>query len=84
MKIHLVGAEMYQADGQTERYDEVTPLNAELNPICHLLALLGAHHIVHVGTIRVNSHFSQFCGNKHVTDFRLSRRLMQGLRTSRM
>jgi hypothetical protein len=24
------------------------PLNAELNPICHLLALLRAHHILHV------------------------------------
>jgi hypothetical protein len=29
------------------------PLNAELNPICHLLALLGAHHIHHVSRIRV-------------------------------
>jgi len=29
------------------------PLNAELNPICHLLALLGAHHILHVSRIRV-------------------------------
>jgi hypothetical protein len=29
------------------------PLNAELNPICHLLALLGAHHILHVSGIRV-------------------------------
>jgi len=29
------------------------PLNAELNPICHLLALLGAHHIFHVSRIRV-------------------------------
>jgi len=28
-------------------------LNAELNPICHLLAL-GAHHILHVGRKRVN------------------------------
>jgi hypothetical protein len=28
-------------------------LNAELNPICHLLALLRAHHIIHVGRIRV-------------------------------
>jgi hypothetical protein len=28
-------------------------LNAELNPICHLLALLGAHHILHVSKIRV-------------------------------
>jgi len=24
------------------------PLNAELNPICHLLALLGVHHFLHV------------------------------------
>jgi hypothetical protein len=30
------------------------PLNGELNPICHLLALLGAHHILHVSGIRVN------------------------------
>ena len=29
-------------------------LNAELNPICHLLALLGAHHILHVSRVRVN------------------------------
>ena len=29
------------------------PLNAELNPICHLLALLGAHLIFHVSRIRV-------------------------------
>ena len=32
----------------------VNPLNAELNPICHLLALLGAHHIFHVSGLRVN------------------------------
>ena len=29
------------------------PFNAELNPICHLLALLGAHHILHVSRERV-------------------------------
>jgi len=29
------------------------PRNAELNPICHLLALLGARHILHVRRIRV-------------------------------
>jgi len=29
------------------------PLNAELNPICHLLALVGAHPIFHVSRIRV-------------------------------
>jgi len=28
------------------------PLNAELNPICHLLALL-AHRILHVSSVRV-------------------------------
>ena len=33
----------------------VNPLNAELNPICHLLALLGAHHILHVSRIRVRN-----------------------------
>jgi len=31
----------------------INPLNAELNPICHLLVLLGAHHILHVSRIRV-------------------------------
>ena len=34
---------------------EINPLNAELNPICHLLALLGAHHILHVSRIRVKT-----------------------------
>jgi transposase len=29
------------------------PLKAELNPICHLLALLLAHSIFHVSRIRV-------------------------------
>ena len=32
----------------------INPLNAELNPICHLLALLGARHILHISWIRVN------------------------------
>ena len=31
----------------------LNPLNAELNPIRHLLALVGARHIVHVSRIRV-------------------------------
>ena len=33
----------------------INPLNAELNPICCLLALLGAHHFFHVSRIRVKS-----------------------------
>ena len=32
----------------------LNPLNAELHPICHLLALLGAHHILHIGRISLN------------------------------
>jgi len=33
----------------------INPSNAELNPICHLLALLGTHYIFHVSGIRVNN-----------------------------
>ena len=33
----------------------LNPLNAELNPICHWLALLGGHHFLHVSRIRVKS-----------------------------
>ena len=32
----------------------INPLNAELNPILHLLAMVVARHIVHVSMIRVN------------------------------
>jgi hypothetical protein len=32
----------------------INPLNAELNPTRHLLALAGAHHFVDVSRIRVN------------------------------
>ena len=31
----------------------INPLNPELNPICYLLAILGAHHFLHVSRIRV-------------------------------
>ena len=36
----------------------LNPLNAELSPICHLLVLLGAHHILHISRIRVKGHFN--------------------------
>jgi hypothetical protein len=36
---------------------DINPLNAKLNPICHLLALLGAHHILHVSRIMVKMKF---------------------------
>jgi len=35
-------------------FNNFNPLNAELNPICYLLALL-AHHFLHVNRIRVKS-----------------------------
>jgi len=38
---------------------KINPLNAELNPICYLLALLGAHQFLHVSRIRVNRHLSR-------------------------
>ena len=31
----------------------LNPINTELNSICHLLALLEAHHIIHVSRTRV-------------------------------
>jgi len=31
------------------------PLHAQLNPICHLLTLLGVHHIFHVSRVRFNT-----------------------------
>jgi hypothetical protein len=40
------------------------PLNAELNPICHLLALW-AHHILHISRIRVNIEF--YGADSHVS-----------------
>ena len=35
-------------------FSDFNPLNVELNPVCRLLALLGAHHIFHVSGLRVN------------------------------
>jgi len=37
------------------RYKKLNPLKPELNPICYLLALLRAHHFLHVSRIRVKS-----------------------------
>jgi len=39
---------------------EINSLNAELNLICHLLALLVPHHILHVSRLRVNSETLNF------------------------
>jgi len=34
--------------------DLFNPLNPELNPICHMVAFLGAHYILHISRVRVN------------------------------
>jgi len=62
----LAGAALFPADARSmpcvinqivttsSRFAIVlNPLNVVLHPICHLLALLGAHHILHVSRIRV-------------------------------
>jgi hypothetical protein len=46
-----IKSEHYRGFGQN--LQSFNSLNAELNPFCHLLALLGAHHILHVSRIRV-------------------------------
>jgi len=42
-------------------FSKINPLNVQLKPICHLLALLGAHPIPHVSRIRVNTGKSLEC-----------------------
>jgi len=46
--------EMASVNGKVKK---VNPSNAELNPICHLLALLGGATIVVVSRLRVNTEF---------------------------
>jgi len=36
-----------------KEYMVINSLNVELNTICHLLALLGTHHILHISRLRV-------------------------------
>jgi hypothetical protein len=38
---------------RSKLYMVINPLNTELNPICHSLALLRTHHIIHLSRIRV-------------------------------
>jgi hypothetical protein len=52
--IGITEAKRLSGRHRTRWEEHINPLNAELNPICHLLALLGAHRILHVSRIRVN------------------------------
>jgi hypothetical protein len=52
-KVHLFGIrEDARQCKHMHEIEKLNPLNAELNPISHLLALLGAHRILHVSRIR--------------------------------
>jgi hypothetical protein len=50
------------------------PLNAELNLICHLLALLGAHPILHVSRVRVKGKFINATNLPHSNNFKDGRK----------
>jgi len=41
------------------KHARVNPLSAELNPTCHLLVLLGAHHILHFSRVKVKHPFTE-------------------------
>ena len=47
-------AELY-THAHARTHNSFNPLKAELNPICHPLALLGAHPILHVSRIKVKT-----------------------------
>jgi hypothetical protein len=53
------GREMPLPYGCTVWHSGRNPLNAELNPVCYLLVLLGAHPILHISKIRVKLNISQ-------------------------
>jgi len=61
---------------ESKHFRLINPLNAELSPICYLLALLGAHHILHVSRVRVKvtARFITFLSNHSLL---LSRRLIR-------
>jgi len=44
---------------EEEYGNKINPINAELNPICHLMVLLRAHPILYISRIRVNQFFLQ-------------------------
>jgi hypothetical protein len=51
------------SDGVNRQLLNFDPLNAELNAICHLLALLGGHHILHISGLRVKYCYRIEIGN---------------------
>ena len=54
LKISIVTKDVYLNYSQNNL--KFNPLNAELNPIYHFLALLGAHPFLHISGVRVNNY----------------------------
>jgi len=54
LTLWLVHVQKKKQSGRHRRklHRHINPLNTELNPICHLLALFRAHHIFHVSGLR--------------------------------
>ena len=77
-RLFLTGFEWRYLKGKWGDGRWINPLNAELNPICHLLALLGTHHKLHVSRKRVKR--TERCCRWHSTTdylwscYRLKRR----------
>jgi hypothetical protein len=58
IRVNLKYHDLYTSSLSTARnMHNINPLKTQLNPICHMVALLGAHHILHVSRIRVNSKY---------------------------
>jgi len=55
-------------EGTEVSFVHVNLLNAELKPTCYLLALFGAHHVLHVSRMRVNCGPIRVKENGFVTD----------------
>jgi hypothetical protein len=52
-KEHGESLKSRQYNSYSIQQENINPLNAKLNPICHLLALLGTPHIFHVSGLRI-------------------------------
>jgi hypothetical protein len=59
------------------------PLNTELNPICYLMALLGAHIILHVSRIRVNAAFDKCSLTDVIWNHTAAKLIVSGAMTNR-
>jgi len=68
--VYQLSLVLKQDSNEAHFFTIFNPLNAELLPFCHLLALLGAHHIFHVSRISVKPTLTTaqtaaaYCGEK--------------------